>query len=337
MITDAIARHAMSRAADNIAVALGTDEGTQNTRRVKAFCEAARLTALNGKDLHAAFEGSNYPLVQAMVQKAAAANTLSGAWATDGARALAQAFIQSIAPGDALTQIARYARPIPVSQRHAMVATGFSASQVNEGAAKVCKTVSLSVDPERFRKLAAIIVCTKELLMTADPAAMALFETELASAVLRGSNQAIVDALTDSTTTGVSASTDALADLRAGLRAAGASAGYVVIASRTNTQDLATRVEAAPDFGAAGGDFRPGISIVPQDDFTGMAIIPASRLAVYSSELELRNSGEGDISMADSPTSPSNMVSLFQTGSVGVIAERQFHIAGDVSGIVRVS
>lgn len=336
MITDAIARHAMSRAADNIAVALGADEGSQIARRTKAFVEAARLTAICGPrgELGPMLAESANPLVS----KAAAANTLSGVWAGNGMRELAQSFIASIAPGDLLSQIARYARPIPVGQRNVMIASGFSADTTSEGAPKVVKNVSLSINPDNFKKVASIVVATKELLAKADPAAMELFQRELESAILRGSNQAAIDSLTDSNTTPATATGDALTDLRAGLRAAGASSAYVVAATRANIADLATRVEAASTFGAAGGDFRPGISIVPIDSASPkMLIIPASRLAAYVGAIELRPSGEGSLNMSDSPTSPSAMVNLFQTGCVGVIGERHFNLMGDLSGIVEVS
>lgn len=321
---------ALYRARDSIALALG-DAADQNIRKKAiAFVEAARLIGLAGT------HGEVRPALQATgnatLQKAVAENT--SLWG-GSMRTLAESFIQSISGGDLLSQLARYAKPVPAGQRSVMTASGFSADVTAEGGAKVTKNLSLSIDEDAFKKVAAIVVMTKELLNATDGAALELIRAELASAVLRGSNSA---ALADLPATSTVATTgSAIGDLRAGLKAAGASNAYVVAASRGIVNELALEPVAGPGFGVGGGDFRPGVSVVAVDEFSGLRIIPASRLAIYNGAPELRASSDGTVNMSTSPAAPSAVVSLFQTGCAGVICERAFNVFGDVSGIVEVS
>lgn len=299
----------------------------------KAFIEAARAIGAGGEGRErASMAGSTNHLVE----KAVAANTHEAIWTGDDARALASAYIASIAELSLLDQIAKYARVLPATQRRVMLASGFTADVVAEAAPKVVRSLVLSVDPEAAKKIAAIVVTTKELLMATDAESQALFAAELERAVLRGMNQAAIDVLVDSGTLTIGATGDPLADLRAGLRAAGPSNGYVVAMPSGDAGDLATRAENRGGMTVRGGTFVPGVEVVGIDDATAMTIIPASRLALYLTSLELRASGEGDISMADSPTAPSAMVSLWQSNSAGLICERSFHLSGDKSGVVQV-
>lgn len=329
---DAYQRALALRAQGILGNLLSDSTPTTIERAAAAFVEAARITAATGPrgEVRRALAESRNDLVR----KAVAENTGMSIWSGDDARALAQAFIASIAPGSLVDQIARYAQPIPTTQRRVLIATGFSADEVQEGAPKVVVNADLSVDEELARKVAAILVCTRELVMATDDASTALFRRELENAVLRGTNQSVLDSIVSSGTTSIAGTGDALDDLRAGLRAAAPSTGYVVAAGSEFVTDIATRTEASGGLGVRGGDFRPGISIVPHDGLSGLVVIPASRLALYSTALDVRSSTEGNVSMAASPTSPSNTVSLFQTGSIGLIAERRFHIAGDSSGVV---
>ncbi len=331
---DPLQYSAVARAHNALGVALGEEREIDRRDLAKSFVAAARAIAAAGmgREREALAESSDY-----FVSKAVAANTGQPVWQTDDARALAAAYVASIGEFSILDRIALYAKVLPIRQRRVMLASGFTANVIEEASPKVVRSLALSIDPETAQKIAAIIVSTKELVLATDGESQALFAAELERAILRGMNAAAISALVDSGTTTIGASGDPLTDLRAALRAAGPSNGYVVAAPAGDVADLATRVESTAGMSVRGGTFRPGIEVVAMDDIDAMTIVPASRLALYLTSLELRASGEGDVNMSDSPSAPSELVSLWQTNSVGIIAERSFHIAGDRSGVVLVA
>lgn len=331
-MTDSLAIAAIARAQAALQMAIGLDPDSQTTRRAKAFIEGARLTGLvgdKGNPIAAMGASANQTLAKAVAER-----TGTAIWGGDSMRELAESFIASIAPGDLLSQLARFARPVPIGQRAVMLASGFSADPVNEGSPKVVRNLQLSIDEDNFRKVASIVVATKELLMGTDDKALELIRTELASAILRGSNSAVLGDLPATSTVATTGS--AIGDLRAGLKAAGASNAYVVAAAPALVRELALEESAPASFGVAGGDYRQGVSIVPTD-IAGMRVIPASRLAVFAGAPELRASSQGTVNMSDTPTSPSTVVALWQTNSIGIIAERMFNVFGDTSSIIEVA
>lgn len=311
----------LHRAHGLLADALGTSkEPPTREAHAKAFIQYARTVASNQKaGLAEALESHPNPLVR----KAAAHTLQDGAWANPDAATLARNYVETISEGSLLDQIARHARVIPVGQRHALIASGTSAETTPEGGVKVVKRIGLTVDPELARKVAAIVVCSQELMSAAGSE---LFERELRESVIRATNEAVLDDLAGGTTVGVSATGDPILDLRAGLAAAGPSHGYVVAMPAGDVADLATRAAAGPGFGVRGGAFRPGLDVVAIDGLDATFVIPASRVAMWLGDLEVRRSGEGSVSMSDSPDSPGSTVSLWQTGCTGLIAERQYHL-----------
>jgi hypothetical protein len=154
-----------------------------------------------------------------------------------------------------------------------------------------------------------------------------LFENELRKAVTRAINLSVLAQLTDSDTVSIPGTGDALADLRAGLYMAGPSTGYVVAAPSADVLDLSLRVENRAGMGVRGGTFVPGVEIVAMDSITGIYVIPASHVSVRDGGLQVRSAEHAVVNMADTPASPSQMVSLFQTNSLGLLAERDFSLA----------
>lgn len=256
--------------------------------------------------------------------KAAAENTLSGVWQGEDGRALAEAYLASIAEESLLDQVKRYARILPLRSTRTMVASGFSANVTAEGDPKVVKTFQATVDTDEAIKSAVVVVMTQELAKATGPQGRALFENELRLAVLRATNRAVLDAMESTDTEFVTGTGDPLEDLRIGLKAAGPSSGYVVAAPATAVIDLATRVENRGGMGVRGGSFIPGVDVVAMDDLTEMRIIPASRVAVWDGGLEVRSAEHASVTFAETPTSPSNVVSLWQTNSLGLLGERSF-------------
>ena len=319
----------LHRAHGLIGDAIGTSEAPPTREaHAKAFIQYAKAVASNQKaGLREALESHPNPLVR----KAAAHALHDGVWTDRDAAALAAGYIESISELSLIDQLAKHARVVPVTQRSVLLASGTSADVTAEGGVKLVKRIALAVDTEQATKVAAIVVITAELLRETGSE---LFERELREAIVRATNQAVLADLVGGATITVAATGDALADLRAGIAAAGPSNGYVVAAPTGVVAELSTRVEASPGFGVRGGEFRPGVSVVAVDDISETIVVPASRVAMWIGDLEARRSGEGSVSMSDSPDSPGSSVSLWQTGCTGLICERRFHLFPSDTAIV---
>ncbi|WP_223496770.1 hypothetical protein [Stenotrophomonas indicatrix] len=310
---------AVSRARTALDVAVAAES---EAVRIKAFGDIAYGMLLNNK-ANIGDVLRNHP--SPLVQKAVAHTMTEEVWqGVDGA-ALAAAYIGSIAEGSLLDQVLRYGNPLPINLPYVMVASGSSADVIAEGDPKVVKHLNLGLTDVETKKAAAIIVLTAELARAVG--GRALFESELRKAVTRAINQSVLTQLTDSNTIEISGVADPLANLRAGLKAAGPSEGYVVAASTDDVLDLSTRIENRGGMGVRGGTFVPGVEIVAVDSVTGMNIIPASHVSVRDGGLQVRSAEHATVNMADTPTSPSELVSLFQTNSLGLLAERNFFLA----------
>ena len=289
----------------------------------QAFEAAAWAILRSGAgDTLQALRASTNPIVS----KAAAHGTFD----FDGDETVAElvaSYLASIAPLSIIDQLKRYARVLPVNGRRVMIASDAVGDVVAEGDPKPVRRLNLSMGDVEPSKACGIVVLTQELANAAGPEGRRLFEHELAASVARASNASILGALVNSNTIGVSGTGDPLADLRAGLQAAGPSHGYVVAAPAGDVVDLATRVENRGGMGVRGGSFVPGVEIVAVDDATAITVIPASRIALWDGGLELRSAEHASVDMRDTPESPAELVSLWQTNSLGLLLERKWHLA----------
>lgn len=310
--------------------ALNLIADSRTGQQAKAFLDIAFSMLGSQNTAHAVEALKRHP--DDLVQKAAAHAMADDLWTQDDGAALAAAFLASIAEGSLLDQIAKYASVLSLSSRKVLVASGAVGDVVAEGDPKVVRRLDLALGDIELTKAASIVVLTQELAKTVG--GRRLFETELVKAVTRASNQSLLAKLTDSNTIAVAGTGDPLTDLRAGLRAAGPSAGYVVAASAGDVADLATRAENRSGMSIRGGTFVPGVEVVAMDDLDAMHIIPASRLALWDGGLMLNSAGHATVDMADSPESPAQMVNLWQTNSIGLLAERSWHIAGDSTLVI---
>jgi len=292
--------------------------------------KAAAFTDLAWALLHAKQPGSSMKALQncgnPLVQKAAAHALADEVWDNGGAD-LAASYLASIAEFSILDALKRYARVLPVNSRHVMIAADAVGDLVAEGHPKPVKKLSLSIGDVEPTKAVGLVVLTEELATAAGPEGRRLFEAELAAAVTRASNASVLAALADSDTITVPGTGDPLADLRAGLQAAGPSHGYVASMPSGLVADLATRVENRGGMGVRGGTFVPGVEIVAVDDADAITVIPASRIALWDGGLRVSSAEHATVDMRDAPESPANMVSLWQTNSLGLLLERQWHLA----------
>lgn len=275
------------------------------------------------------FRDSDNPILQKAAVSAMSYN--QEPFETETVRGLMTAYLESIAQLSALDAIKQYALPIPAGSRHVTVGSGFVGDATVEGQLKVIRRPSFGLGDVEPAKTVALIVLTRELMLAGGDEALALLDREMSKAITRATNSAIYDHFDDSNAGVIyGGNEDALADMRLAIRSAGPSEGYVVIVPPGVTADLALRSEAGPNFSMNGGEYRPGLHIVEGSPVENrMMVIPASRCAIFDGGLELRPSGEASVEMSDTPDGNGELVSLWQSGSVGLLAERQWHIGGD--------
>lgn len=316
------------------AVGMLTANLPRTDHAAKAFVDAALSIsrALNPEVALGSLQRSQSDLLT----KAAAHSTLDAVWQGSDMRELAAAYIASVGEPDLISAISKYARNIPRGvMGRVLIATGATGNIVSEGFPKLIKRLDLTNGPDLpFAKSVAAVVVSQELLAATGDAGRRLFEDELAKAVVRAANAAVLTLLIDSGTTTVAPGADPLASLRAGLVAAGPSSGYVVTAPAGQVAWLATSDSNRGGMGVRGGTFVPGVDVVALDDATTMTVIPADRLAIWDGGLELRPAGHASVDMSDSPTATGSKVSLWQTNSMGLLVERFWRIEGDTSGVV---
>jgi len=309
--------------------------------------ELARAFVEGAKTMLAADDGQAFPALRLhaneAIRKSATPTFVLGdqAWGGGDAHALAAGFIASIGQEDGLTALAKYARVFPGLIQYSLFASGFTANAVGEGAPKAVVHPGLSGDDADAKKAASIIVCSTELARASGDEAMRLFEAELRSGIVRGSNAALLSELSTAATTNVDATGDALADLRAGLAKAQPSNGYVAFGPHAFTADLATRSENTGGAGVRGGTFCAGVELVAVDDATAVTIVPASGIAMRDVGLTVRRAQHAMVQMDSAPDNPTTattkMLSLWQNGLVALLAERGFRLALGNTEIVKVS
>lgn len=268
-----------------------------------------------------------------LVQRAGAHGFGAAIWASNDGVALAENYIASVAEHSLLDLIAKHARLIPSGSTRVLVAADAVGDVVAEGDPKPVRKLNLSLADAEPTKSVATVVLSQELLAVGGDAVRRLFETELASAVTRCANMAVLDVLTDSSATFVSGTGDPLQNLRTALQAAPASDSFVVAMPSGQVADLATRVENRGGMSVRGGTFAPGIEVVAIADLNDMVCVPASRCALWLGGVEMRSAEHATVDLRDTPTDPATPTSLWQTGSVGLLIERQWRIA-QVDGVV---
>lgn len=242
-------------------------------------------------------------------------------------KAMVDAYLATLAETCILDALAKFVPVLNVSTRNALLASGSAGGAIEGGTKAVTKPTLTRADVEPS-KAAAIVAMGREFLMTGGDAALGMVKTEMSTAISKTVNQMLVAELVDSNTVTLPASGDAVADLKAGIRAAGGAAAYVVAASSGIAAELALSVENKAGMGVRGGAFTNDVHVVATDEVDGLMVIPCRDIAIYDSKLELHPSGAASIELADSPTGSGELVSLWQTGAVGLLAERQWHLAG---------
>jgi len=240
--------------------------------------------------------------------------------------------LRSMSPFDALLPLAR---PVPLDRSVVVVTSVATASVSAEAALKPITKLALDGNGVAPQKAVAIVVVTDDLLRFASPIATALINGELRAGVAAATNLAFLAGLADGIAP-INSTDDPLADLRAALAVVAANGGarpHWVVDPALAVQLATYSVNGAPAFPAmtANGGVVAGVPVLvsdqlPADSLGSLSIVvDASQLAMASETITLRASSFAALAMDDSPSpGAQNLVSMFQTNSTAILAERRF-------------
>ena len=326
-----------------------------------AFARFAKsLAAANGSRTEAlAIAKNQYPLDAKLhhVLKAAvgAATTTDPTWAGSLVeyQEYAQDFIEFLRPQ---TLIGRFGqgnipglRSVPFNVRIPAQTSGGSASWVGQGKAKPLTKFDFESITFGFAKVAAIAVLTDELIRFSNPAADALVRNALAEAVIARLDTDFIDPTKAevanvspaSITNGIpgipstgNPDDDASAAFATFVTADLQPTGAVWLMSSTTALSLSMRKNALgqkeyPDMTMLGGTFQGLPVIVSQ--YVGTQLVLVNAPDIYLADdggVAVDMSREASLEMSTTPTgdsttpTPVEMVSMFQTNSVAIRAER---------------
>lgn len=232
-------------------------------------------------------------------------------------------------------------RPVPFNKRMLARTNGVLGNFVAEFAPAPFQSVVLAGSTLESKKVVVLIATTDEASRAESPAAEADLQTDCEIGCVGAIDQAFLDptnaggaAIPAAVTHGaptIAATGDAAADLKALVSAFAGdmSSAYIVTDPETATGLAMVRgpngsflfSEAGPRGGSILGIPLLVSRFSPRDSSGGqIALIDAFGIALAMDGIELSQSGNTSLAMADSPTSPAQMVSMFQTNTVALKA-----------------
>ena len=272
-----------------------------------------------------------------MVQKAAVPAGTTGNWGAPLVPVLgfASEFLELVRPLTILGRMRGY-RPVPFRVKFNKQTSGATAGWVGEMKPIPVGKLDMSTEEFEHSKVAGIIVLSKELVRSSDPAAEGLIMRDIVGGIAQFTDEQLLDPTVTETavrpasiTNGLAAipSTDPEADLlalTAALKAAGAQflAPYFIM-SPGNALALAALKNSQgasvfPSVNVTGGDIWGIPVLVSANAGDQITLLDAAELMLADGIVELDIAQEAALQMDDNPTDGAvQMVSLFQTNSVG--------------------
>ncbi|QRP62702.1 phage major capsid protein [Rhodanobacter sp. FDAARGOS 1247] len=232
-------------------------------------------------------------------------------------------------------------RPVAFNRRMLARTNGAIGFWVGEAAPAPMLKAVLAGSTLKAKKVVALIAVTDEGMRAESPAVEAGLQADLETGCAGAIDQAFLDpsnagsdTMPASVTHGapiIAASSDAAADLKALVAAFAGDLSTSYLITDPSTATALAMVRGAngsflfPDAGPRGGSVL-GIPLLvsrhsPRDTAGGMlALVDASGIALAMDSIEISQSDQTSLAMADTPTSPATMVSLFQTGTTAMKA-----------------
>lgn len=244
---------------------------------------------------------------------------------------LAAAFATSLRGRSALDTLAPSMRRLPLRTRVAAMTVAIAAGLTAEGAPKPLRRGTIAEATLEPKKATALVVLSDELVRFADSNMLA---QELRGAVSDASDeQFFADLLTGAPSSASSGTFNAdLATMLAAVNLTGNGALFLVVTPAVVNTLLGTGPDNYPDLTPNGGSVN-GITVVVSnqlsEDSSGadIAMIDASQVFFGADPITLDASSEASLIFDDSPAGgASNQVSLYQTNSTALRAERWFAV-----------
>lgn len=230
---------------------------------------------------------------------------------------------------------------VPMLTKVAITTSGFIASEVDQG-------IGIPLEPLLFaapgalapRKITVITASSEELLRSSE--GEAIFTRELGRGVVVALDKSLVtDLLGENAAIGSSAALADIVSLLGAVKLSGESSPFFIMSPtrRAKAAGLVTSgVPVFPQIGVVGDGNILGVPVLSSDSVADSAIILTDAAAIFASgnsPLELEQSTEADVQMADivtiasrtgSPPEPTpvNVVSMFQVGAKAIKATRYF-------------
>jgi HK97 family phage major capsid protein len=266
----------------------------------------------------------------------AAINALTTGSASSLARDAGQDFLAQVYPSTIIGRLALLRR-VPFKVAALRQTAGVQAYWVGEGEPKPVSIAGFAREPGMgYRKLTALTIITEELARVSDSENILLRDLSLAaiaemdrafidpdSAEIEGERPA---SITDGVTP-IIASGNPAADLKAAIAALIAAGGRLESAAWVlhPEQAAALNLRGAPydKLSVLGGQLA-GLPAVTSSAVPSGAIVLLDQGGVElagGDEATLRVSTEGAIVMSDSPSTDGQLVSFWQTGTIGLLAE----------------
>jgi len=304
----------------------------------------ARGDALQAVEIHkSSFNSSDRRARSQLILRAAvsAGTTSDAAWAGSLAdyRIAVASFSDAMRSVSLLDAMMPFAARVPLRTRVVVATAAAIGGAVAAGAIKPATRLNLSAGDMLERKASTLIVISEELIHGISPTdAVDLIHRELRGATARAATQELLSVI--GTGSPSHTSTDApLADLRAMLAIAAitgspASRYFLVVSAALASQlatwpDSTTGGPAFPLMTPTGGTIQ-GVTVIATDAPIAADtayLVDAAQVALAAESFVISTAAHASLQMDDAPTAgPTTLVSLWQSNSQAILAERFFGV-----------
>jgi HK97 family phage major capsid protein len=307
--------------------------------RAAEFAQLVRVLAQHGGKVERAIGSAKAERVKAVLQKAATTPSLltDVGWTDPTFGTLAAGFVESLRRIGTFDAMYPGMRKFDLRVGIAISSNSIAADRVAEGAPTPVTHLALTHLVPKERKVAAIVVASKELLKVAPLVAESLLSAELKASIVSGTDKDFLATIIAATTPTAASGTTAaavLADLKSMLA--------TMTINATSKLFLVVRPEAAaslavmagsstefafPQMTPTGGAIA-GMTVLVSDQLpSGTAVLAdATAITAYSGTITIDASENVTIQLNDTPDNPSTaatlMQSMWQRDSTAIKADR---------------
>lgn len=312
--------------------------GVETATRADEFITMAKLLVGCRWDLPMAARRAPSGRIESVLRSVVSTGSMATAAPLVEYNAMVSAFLGSLSQLSAFDTMLPSMRRVPLRTRTGVVSVAVTGASPGELETKPISSLSLVGGTLDAHKATAIIVVSDELVRAAGPDGAALFGRELRTAIATTTDTefiALVTAgITPTPSAGASAA-NAWADLQAALGAVDTDVNsrlFILVepsTARAWSMMGTSGLPAFPDVTPSGGKVG-GVPVLVSGGLASgtIVVVDANAVAGAADTLLIDSTREVSIQMSSTPDSPptasTTLVSLWQTNSVGMKAERYF-------------